>query len=83
VASAAQVMLTKVLRVESRDSPVRIHELMIWTTIATRVHGGKVDPSWITPNDVGRHIIALIASEAAAREPIVHLRSRDAVGKVG
>jgi 3-oxoacyl-[acyl-carrier protein] reductase len=83
VASAAQVMLTKVLRAESRDSPVRIHELMIWTTIATRVHRGKVDPSWITPNDVGRHIIALMASEAAAREPIVHLRSRDAVGKVG
>jgi 3-oxoacyl-[acyl-carrier protein] reductase len=83
VASAAQVMLTKVLRAESRDPPVRIQELMIWTTIATRVHGGKVDPSWITPNDVGRHIVALMASDAATREPIVHLRSRDAVGKVG
>ena len=83
VASAAQVMLTKVLRAEAGPGAVRIQELMIWTTIATRVHGGKVDPSWITPNDVGRHIIALMASEAAAREPIVHLRSRDAVGKVG
>ena len=38
------------------------------TTIATRVHGGKADPSWITPNDVGRHIIALMASENAAHE---------------
>jgi NAD(P)-dependent dehydrogenase (short-subunit alcohol dehydrogenase family) len=83
VASAAQVMLTKVLRAESRDAPVRIQELMIWTTIATRVHGGKVDPSWITPNEVGRHIVALMASDAAAREPIVHLRSRDAVGRIG
>jgi NAD(P)-dependent dehydrogenase (short-subunit alcohol dehydrogenase family) len=83
VASAAQVMLTKVLRAESGISPVRIQELMIWTTIATRVHGGKVDPHWITPNDVGRHIIALIASEASASQPIVHLRSRDAVGQVG
>lgn len=83
VASAAQVMLTKVLRAESRDAPVRIQELMIWTTIATQVHGNKVDPSWITPNDVGRHIIALMASAATARDPIVHLRSRDAVGKIG
>jgi len=83
VASAAQVMLTKVLRAEAGDSPLRIQELMIWTTIATRVHGGKVDPSWITPNDVGRHIVALMAREAAARDAIIHLRSRDAVGKVG
>jgi 3-oxoacyl-[acyl-carrier protein] reductase len=83
VASAAQVMLTKVLRAEAGEAAVRIQELMIWTTIATRVHGGKVDPSWITPSDVGRHIVALMASEAAAREAIVHLRSRDAVGKVG
>lgn len=83
VASAAQVMLTKVLRAEASETGLRIQELMLWTTIATRIHGGKVDPSWITPNDVGRHIIALMASEAAAREPIVHLRSRDAVGKVG
>jgi len=82
VASAAQVMLTKVLRAEAGDSPVRVQELMIWTTVATRVHGSKVDPTWITPNDVGRHIIALMASEKAARDPIVHLRSRDAVGKV-
>jgi NAD(P)-dependent dehydrogenase (short-subunit alcohol dehydrogenase family) len=83
VASAAQVMLTKVLQAEAGNCPVRIQELMIWTTIATRVHGGKVDPSWITPNDVGRHIVALMASAAGARDPIVHLRSRSAVGKVG
>jgi len=82
VASAGQVMLTKVLNAEARDSSVRIQELMIWTTVATRVHGGKVDPTWITPNEVGRHIIALIASGLGAREPIVHLRSRDAVGKL-
>jgi hypothetical protein len=82
VASAAQMMLTKVLRAESGDGSVRIQELMIWTAIATRVHGSQVDPSWITPDDVGPHIIALMASEAAAREAIVHLRSRDAVGEV-
>ena len=83
VASAAQVMLTKVLRAEAVQANVRIQELIIWTTIATRAHAGEVDPSWITPNDVGRHIIALLASEAAAREPVVHLRSRDAVAKLG
>lgn len=82
VASAGQVMLTKVLRAESARTPVRIQELMIWTTIATRVHGGNVDPSWITPNDVGRHIVALMASDGAARETIVHLRSRDTVGRL-
>jgi len=82
VASAAQVMLTKVLRAESKNASVRIQELMIWTTIATRSHADKVDPDWITPNEVGRHIIALMASEASAREPIVHLRDRKAVGKV-
>jgi hypothetical protein len=33
--------------------------------------------------ELGPHIIALMAREAAAREAAAHLRSRDAVGEVG
>jgi short-subunit dehydrogenase len=82
ISGAAQMMLSKVLRAEAKDKPIRIQELMIWTTIATRVHGGKVDPGWITPREVGRHIIALVAEPASAKEPVVHLKKRADVGKV-
>lgn len=82
ISGAGQVMLTRVLRAEARDQPIRIQELMIWTTIATRAHGGKVDPSWITPREVARHLIALAADPASAAEAVVHLRKRADVGKV-
>jgi NADP-dependent 3-hydroxy acid dehydrogenase YdfG len=81
ISGAGQAMLTKVLRAEAKDQPIRIQELMVWTTIATRVHGAKVDPGWITPRDVARHILALVAEPASAREPIVHLKKRADVGR--
>jgi 3-oxoacyl-[acyl-carrier protein] reductase len=82
ISGAAQVMLTKVLRAEAKELPIRIQELMVWTTIATRVHGGKVDPGWITPREVARHIVTLVAEPASAKEAVVHLRKRADVGKV-
>jgi NAD(P)-dependent dehydrogenase (short-subunit alcohol dehydrogenase family) len=83
IAGAAQVMLTRVLRAEATDPPIRVQELMVWTTIATRAHGGKVDPGWITPQEVARHLIALVAEPASAKEAIVHLKKRADVGRVG
>jgi NAD(P)-dependent dehydrogenase (short-subunit alcohol dehydrogenase family) len=82
ISGAAQVMLTKVLRAEAGETPVRIQELMIWTTIATRAHDGKVDPAWITPREVARHIIALVANPASAKDAVVNLKKRADVGKV-
>jgi NADP-dependent 3-hydroxy acid dehydrogenase YdfG len=80
ISGAAQVMLTKVLRTEAKDQPIRIQELMIWTTIATRMHGGKADPAWITPGDIARHIAALIDDPASGKDAVVHLRKRTGVG---
>jgi hypothetical protein len=83
ISGAAQVMLTKVLRAEAKDQPIRIQELMVWTAIATRLHGGKVDPHWVTPGEVARHIAALVDAPATAKDPVVHLKKRADVGKVG
>ncbi|HWQ37601.1 MAG TPA: SDR family oxidoreductase [Burkholderiales bacterium] len=82
IAGAGQAMLTRVLRAEAKGQPIRIQELMVWTTIATRAHGGSVDPAWITPREVARHLIALAADPASDREAVVHLRKRADVGKV-
>ena len=83
ISGAAQVMLTKVLRAEAKDQPIRIQELMVWTAIATRSQGGKADPQWVTPQDVARHITALVDVPATAKDPVVHLKKRADVGKVG
>ncbi|MGH8632399.1 MAG: hypothetical protein ACREU7_16750, partial [Burkholderiales bacterium] len=82
ISGAAQVMLTRVLRAEATDQPIRVQELMVWTTIATRVHGDKVDPGWITPQEVARHIVALVAEPSSAKEAVVHLKKRADVGRV-
>jgi NAD(P)-dependent dehydrogenase (short-subunit alcohol dehydrogenase family) len=82
ISGAAQVMFTKVLRAEARDLPIRIQELMVWTTIATRAHGDKADPQWVTPREVARHIAALVAAPDSAKDAVVHLKKRAGVGKV-
>ena len=82
ISGAAQVMLTKVLRAEARGQPIRIQELMVWTTIATRGHGDKVDPQWITPREVARHLAALVAAPESAGDAVVHLKKRDQVGRI-
>lgn len=83
ICGAAQVMLTKVLRAEAKDQPIRIQEIMVWTAIATRSLGGKADPNWVTPREVARHIAALVDAPATAKDPVVHLKKRTEVGKVG
>ncbi len=81
ISGAAQVMLTRVLRAEAKGQ-IRVQELMVWTTIATRAHGDKADPGWITPREVARHMVALLAEPESAREAVVHLKKRADVGRV-
>lgn len=83
ISGAAQVMLTKVLRAETKEQPIRIQEIMVWTSIATRSLGGRADPNWVTPRDVARHIAALVEAPATAKDPVVHLKKRSDVGKAG
>jgi 3-oxoacyl-[acyl-carrier protein] reductase len=61
--SAGELMLTKILIEEMKDSPVRINEVL-FGFINTRARAAYARPEWITADEVGE-FLAYLASPAA------------------
>jgi len=80
IAAAAQLMLTRALRLEIEDPAVDVLELVVDGPVRTRDSAHLAAPDWITADDVGRVVVELVAhgrtSDPAthASGPIVRMR---------
>lgn len=77
---AAQRVMFKVLATEMQDRAVRIHELMLYSMIAGESNRGAHHPKWITDEDVGRHVVAILQNPDWFSDTILSLKSRAEAG---
>jgi len=82
IAAAAQLMLTRALRLEIDDPAVDVLELVVDGPVRTRDSEHLAGPNWIAADDVGALVVELVAngrtSDPATRTsgPIVRMRPR-------
>lgn len=81
ICQAAQRMVFRHLAEEWKDRPVRVHELMLYSMIAGHSNRASADPRWLTDEDVGRHVLAVLERPDWFNEPILTLKSRKAVAQ--
>jgi len=80
MAQAAQRVLYRYLAREPSFSEVNVRELMLYSMIAGRSRADIAEPHWISAEEVGRHVVAILADLGAFAGPILSLKSRKQVG---
>jgi len=78
---AAQRAMYAVLARELADTGVRIHNLMLYSMIAGHSNRDRHHPKWITAEEVGRHLVAVLAHPEWFPEVTLALRSRGEAGQ--
>lgn len=71
IAAAAQLMLTRALRLEIDDPAVDVLELVVDGPVRTRDSEGIAEPGWITARDVGR-VVADLVAHGKTDDPATH-----------
>lgn len=81
ICQAGQRNLFRILAREARGGPVHIRELLLVSMIAGESNRSKAEPTWLTDQDCGRHVAAVLAQPEVFAGPILAVRSREQVGK--
>lgn len=79
MAQAAQRMLYRGLAKEHIGG-ARVCELMLVSMINGASKRAEAKPEWITENEVGRHVCAILSAPELFPGPILHLKNRAGVG---
>lgn len=79
-AQAAQRMLYRHLAGDRAFASIRMRELLIHSMVAGRSNAGTAQPEWITDDDIGAHIVAILTRPDEFAGPILSLKSRSQVG---
>jgi len=61
--------------------PAQVRELIINSMVNGPGKRSVARPEWLTDDDVGAHVCAILADPSAFPGPILQLRSRDQEGK--
>ena len=80
MAQAAQRALFRYLAKEAEGKPVTVKELMLYAMINGESKRDQAEAYWITDREVGRHVVAVLASPAEFEGPILALKSKKQVG---
>lgn len=80
MAQAAQRVFYRYLAREPTYAGVNVRELMLYSMIAGRSKAEVAEPHWITAEEVGRHLVAILSDLDAFAGPILTLKSRKQIG---
>jgi 3-oxoacyl-[acyl-carrier protein] reductase len=64
IVAAAQLMMKDVIAAELKGDPVRVNSIIIGTPVVTRSRK-KVQPAWLTADEVGRYTAYLLSDDSA------------------
>ena len=77
IPAAGQLMMTKVVMEEMKDSRVRVNQLIVNSLVNTRASQDKAQPDWITADEIGNYIAWLASDEGkVANGTIPHLQKK-------
>jgi NAD(P)-dependent dehydrogenase (short-subunit alcohol dehydrogenase family) len=73
LAAAATKSMTRTLAEETRDSGLRVYELLLgFINTRLREQNGSANPDWIPASDIGTHVAELVAGTSPLTESVVH-----------
>ena len=77
IPAAGQLMMSKVIMEEMKDSGVRVNQLIVNSLVNTRASQDKAQPDWITADEIGNYIAWLASDEGkVANGTIPHLQKK-------
>lgn len=77
IPAAGQLMMSKVMMEEMKDSGVRVNQLIVNSLVNTRASQDKAQPDWITADEIGNYIAWLASDEGkVANGTIPHLQKK-------
>jgi len=81
--SIVQAGLRMLYRSAAREmaGPAQVRELIINSMVNGPGKRAVARPEWLTDDDVGAHVCAILADPSAFPGPVLQLRSREQVGK--
>lgn len=80
MAQAAQRVFYRYLAASPLAEGRHVRELMLISMISGRRTAAVAEPHWITAEEVGRHVLAVIGDLTAFEGPVLMLKSRKQVG---
>jgi hypothetical protein len=81
MAQAAQRMLFRYLSQEYEGRSLMIKELLLYSMINGESKRDQAEPHWISAEEVGCHVVAILSDTASFEGPILSLKSRKQVGQ--
>jgi NAD(P)-dependent dehydrogenase (short-subunit alcohol dehydrogenase family) len=81
--SMGQAALRNFYRFLAKDPAcqnIHVRELMLYSIIAGKSNAGAVEPTWITDDEVGKHVSAILSNLDAFEGPILTVKSRKQIG---
>ena len=60
---------------------IHLRELMLYSMINGKSKAGAAHESWITDDEVGKHVVAVLADLKAFEGPILTVKSRKQIGQ--
>ena len=83
ILAAAQKMMARVEALETAGTAVKVYSVTSKTPVATRSRGGQSAQEWLTPEELGRYVVALAEGKAPGlNEPLHVLENREQVRKL-
>jgi NAD(P)-dependent dehydrogenase (short-subunit alcohol dehydrogenase family) len=82
-ASMVQAALRNFYRFLAKEpacKDIHVRELMLYSIIAGKSNADAVDPTWITDDECGRHVSAVLADLSTFDGPILTVKSRKQIG---
>ncbi len=78
IMASAQKMMARVMAYEAFGTAIRVHVITAQTSILTRSRGEQAGTDWITAQDLGEYVCALIGGNSPGTGDVIHeLRNRD------
>jgi len=57
-----------------------VRELLLYSMIAGKSNAGKTEPTWVTDDEVGKHVSAILSDLNSFEGPILTVKSRKQIG---
>lgn len=82
IAAAAQKMMARIEALEASGTGVKVFSVTSKTPVATRARGGQCGSDWVTPEDLGRYVLALVDGREGQHQPLHQLEGHEQLIKM-
>jgi len=83
MSQAAMRNMFRMVARENRGHPVHLRELLVASMVNGHSNRDSAAPEWLTDDEIGRHVCAILAEPEKFTGPVLTLRTREEIGVAG